>query len=126
MHWAVFVKIRTLIGSVKGRWIRKSMAVERRDSEKVVPVLGDSLTEDIVFLDVDVDDNELIADRWEVEAMPTFVFFRNQEKQDFHGQGTLRGRWLVRWKCPMQRLDHAVLLIVPEILARPGPLGRRI
>lgn len=36
----------------------------------------------VVFLKIDVDDNEEIAAEYEISAMPTFVFIRNGNKLD--------------------------------------------
>ena len=37
---------------------------------------------DVVFLKVDVDKNDEIADKYSVSAMPTFLFIKNKEKRD--------------------------------------------
>lgn len=36
----------------------------------------------VVFLKVDVDDNEDISSRYDIQCMPTFVFIKNKEKVD--------------------------------------------
>merc|ERR1712126_228346 len=40
----------------------------------------DSEMEDVVFLKVDVDENDDLAREHEISAMPTFIFFKNGEK----------------------------------------------
>jgi len=35
---------------------------------------------DVVFLKVDVDENEDLASKYDVSAMPTFLFIKNKEK----------------------------------------------
>eukprot|EP00929_Paragymnodinium_shiwhaense_P113881 TRINITY_DN82179_c0_g1_i1.p1 TRINITY_DN82179_c0_g1~~TRINITY_DN82179_c0_g1_i1.p1 ORF type:complete len:121 (-),score=27.55 TRINITY_DN82179_c0_g1_i1:106-429(-) len=44
--------------------------------------LSVSLGDDVFILRVDVDVNERIADRYEVQAMPTFMFFKRKERKD--------------------------------------------
>ena len=39
-------------------------------------------TPDVVFVKVDVDDNEEITEEYQVEAMPTILFFKNEKKLD--------------------------------------------
>jgi len=44
--------------------------------------LSEELKEEVLFLKVDVDDNEDIAADNKVTVMPTFIFFRNKKKVD--------------------------------------------
>ncbi|XP_034944341.1 thioredoxin-2-like [Chelonus insularis] len=37
---------------------------------------------DVIFYKVDVDEGETIATEYEIESMPTFIFFKNQKKID--------------------------------------------
>mmetsp|Transcript_95456 Transcript_95456/g.165805 ORF Transcript_95456/g.165805 Transcript_95456/m.165805 type:complete len:110 (+) Transcript_95456:161-490(+) len=37
---------------------------------------------DVVFLTVDVDQNAATAEKYEVEAMPTYIFLKSTEKKD--------------------------------------------
>jgi len=50
----------------------------------------------VVFLKVDVDENEDIATEYKVSAMPTFVFIKNKEKvEEFAGANEAKLRELV-------------------------------
>jgi len=46
-----------------------------------VEVMSNEMT-DVVFLKVDVDENEEIATEYKVSAMPTFMFFKDGKKID--------------------------------------------
>mmetsp|Transcript_24443 Transcript_24443/g.70503 ORF Transcript_24443/g.70503 Transcript_24443/m.70503 type:complete len:107 (-) Transcript_24443:83-403(-) len=56
--------------------------------QKVKPqfhALSEDMT-DVVFLTVDVDENAEVAEKYGVQAMPTFMLFKNREKlADFTG-----------------------------------------
>ncbi|CAM9265319.1 unnamed protein product [Heterosigma akashiwo] len=45
----------------------------------VETMAGDSKYENVVFIKVDVDENEDIAERYDIEAMPTFKFIKGGE-----------------------------------------------
>ena len=49
-------------------------------SPKVVEMAKEFGT--VVFLKVDVDSNEETAEKYEIRAMPTFLFIKNKEKID--------------------------------------------
>jgi len=41
---------------------------------------------DVIFLKVDVDDNEEVASEYNISCMPTFIFIKNKEKvNEFSG-----------------------------------------
>jgi len=44
----------------------------------------DKTMDDVVFLKVDVDECEDIAEEYKVTAMPTFIFLKNLEKVKMH------------------------------------------
>ncbi|KAL0277834.1 UNVERIFIED_CONTAM: hypothetical protein PYX00_004978 [Menopon gallinae] len=52
----------------------KLMAPKIEELEKTLP--------NVVFMKIDVDDNEEIAAEYEISAMPTFVFIKNGNKLD--------------------------------------------
>jgi len=47
-----------------------------------VQVMSEKTYTNVVFLKVDVDENEEIATEYKVSAMPTFMFFKNGKKID--------------------------------------------
>ncbi|XP_050023553.1 thioredoxin-like [Dermacentor andersoni] len=40
------------------------------------------LSDVVIFLKVDVDENEEVASRYDISCMPTFLFIKNKEKLD--------------------------------------------
>ncbi|KAF3446376.1 hypothetical protein FNV43_RR11555 [Rhamnella rubrinervis] len=50
----------------------------------IAPVLADlaKKTPDVIFLKVDVDELKSVAEEWDVEAMPTFLFLKEGKAVD--------------------------------------------
>ncbi|CAG2110425.1 unnamed protein product [Medioppia subpectinata] len=62
----------------------------------VLDKMSDELAAEVVFLKVDVDENEDIATDHKVSVMPTFLLFKNKQKIDeFSGANETKLRELI-------------------------------